>query len=90
LAATRENAIGETFNLGFGKTTRIIDLAKMILNILNLSDKTVVTTTNVSWQGDIDTIWFDINKAQKELQWHPRVRLEDNIKEIIRERKTLQ
>ncbi len=61
----------------------------MILKILNLSDKTVVTTTNVSWQGDIDTIWFDISKAQKELQWHPRVKLEDNLREIIRERKML-
>ncbi len=90
LAATRENAIGGTFNLGVGKTTKIIDLAKMILNILGLSGKTVVTTTNVSWQGDIDTIWFDITKAQKELQWTPRVRLEDNLREIIRERKKLK
>jgi nucleoside-diphosphate-sugar epimerase len=62
----------------------------MILKILNLSGKTAVTTTNVSWQGDIDTIWFDISKAQKELQWQPRVRLEDNLREIIRERKMLQ
>lgn len=89
LAATRENALGKTFNVGFGKTTKIIELAKMILEILNLSGKTLVTTTNVSWQGDIDTIWFDINKAQKELQWQPQVRLEDSIKEIIRERKPL-
>ncbi len=89
LAATRENALGKTFNIGFGKTTKIIDLAKMILDILNLSGKTVVTTTNVSWKGDIDTIWFDISKAQKELQWQPQVRLEDSIKEIIRERKPL-
>jgi UDP-glucose 4-epimerase len=89
LAAVRENALGQTFNVGFGKTTKIIDLAKMILKILNLSDKTVVTTTNVSWQGDIDTIWFDISKAQKELQWHPRISLEDNLREIIRERKML-
>jgi UDP-glucose 4-epimerase len=89
LAATRENALGKTFNVGFGKTTKIIDLAKMILEILNLTAKTVVTTTNVSWQGDIDTIWFDISKAQKELQWQPQVRLEDSIKEIIRERKPL-
>jgi UDP-glucose 4-epimerase len=89
LAATKENALGKTFNLGFGKTTKIIDLAKMILEILGLAGKTVVTTTNVSWQGDIDTIWFDISKAQKELQWQPQVRLEDSIKEIIRERKPL-
>jgi UDP-glucose 4-epimerase len=89
LATVREDAICQTFNIGFGKTTKIIDLAKMILKILNLSDKTVITTTNVSWQGDIDTIWFDINKAQKELKWRPRVRLEDNLREIIRERKML-
>jgi UDP-glucose 4-epimerase len=90
VAATKESAIGETFNLGVGKTTKIIDLAKMILGILDLSNKTVMTTTNVSWQGDIDTIWFDIGKAQKELQWYPRVRLEDNLREIIRERKKLR
>ncbi len=89
LAATRENALGKTFNIGFGETTKIIDLAKMILEILNLSDKTAVTTTNVSWQGDIDTIWFDISKARKELQWQPQVRLEDSIRDIIRERKAL-
>ena len=89
LAATRRDALGKTFNIGFGKTTKIIDLAKMILDILKLSGKTVVTTTNVSWQGDIDTIWFDINKAQKELHWQPQVLLEDSIKEIIRERKPL-
>jgi UDP-glucose 4-epimerase len=90
LAAIRENAIGQTYNVGFGKTTKIIDLAKMILEILNLSGKTAVATTNVSWQGDIDTIWFDTSKAQRELRWHPQVRLEDNLREIIRERKTLR
>jgi UDP-glucose 4-epimerase len=82
-----ESANGKTYNIGFGKTTSIIDLAKMMLKILNLQDKTVITTTNVSWQGDINTIWFDIAKAKKELKWNPKVRLEDNIKEIIAERK---
>jgi UDP-glucose 4-epimerase len=89
LSAARENAVGQTFNIGFGKTTKIIDLAKIILEILNLSDKTVMTTTNVSWKGDIDTIWFDTSKAQKELKWHPRVSLEDNLREMIIERKMI-
>ena len=90
IAATSENALGKTFNLGFGKTTKIIDLAKMILKILSLSDKTVITTTNVPWQGDIKTIWFDISKAKKELKWTPKVSLEDSLKEMILERKMLQ
>ena len=60
-----ESANGQTYNVGLGKTTKIIDLAKLMLQILNLQDKTVVTTTGVSWQGDIVTIWFNNPKSQK-------------------------
>jgi UDP-glucose 4-epimerase len=89
LAATSEVAVGETFNIGFGKTTKIVDLAKIILKILGLSDKTVITTTNVPWQGDINTIWFDISKVKKTLKWHPKISLEENLKKLILERKML-
>jgi UDP-glucose 4-epimerase len=82
-----ESTNGETYNLGIGKTTRIIDLAKLMLQILNLQNKTVITTTGVSWQGDIDTIWFDISKAKKALNWNPKVTLEDSIREVIADRK---
>jgi len=78
-----ESANGKIYNVGLGKTTKIIDLAKMMLEILNLQDKTVVTTTGVSWQGDINTIWFNNQKARKELNWNPKVTLEDSIKEVI-------
>jgi UDP-glucose 4-epimerase len=88
-AASQESAIGQTYNLGFGKTTKIIDLAQMILQILNLSGKTVVTTTGVSWQGDIDTIWFDISKTKKELNWTPKITLEDHLRKLVAERKNL-
>jgi UDP-glucose 4-epimerase len=88
-AITNEKTIGQTYNLGFGKTTKIIDLATMMLDILKLSGKTAVTTTNVSWQGDINTIWFDISKAKRELKWTPKIRLEDHIKTLIAERNLL-
>ena len=39
-AVTKESTVGQTYNLGFGETTKIMDLAKMILKILNLLDKT--------------------------------------------------
>jgi UDP-glucose 4-epimerase len=81
------SANGEVYNLGVGKTTSIIDLAKMMLKIFNLQDKTVITTTNVSWQGDVTKIWFDNSKAKKELNWNPKITLEDSIKQIIAERK---
>ena len=84
---SEESTNGKTYNIGYGTTTKIIDLAKLMLKILNMQNKTSVTTTGVSWQGDIDTIWFDNSKAKKELNWNPKVSLEDSIKEIIAERK---
>jgi len=81
------NTYGQTYNLGFGKTTKISDLAHMILKILDLTEETKVTTTDVSWQGDINTIWFNITKAKKQLNWTPKVRLKDHLKELIAERK---
>jgi UDP-glucose 4-epimerase len=89
LSATNDAAVGETFNIGFGKTTTKIDLAKTILKILGLTEKTVLKPTNVPWHGDIKTIWFDITKIEKELNWHPKISLEDTLKELILERKML-
>jgi len=85
--ASEDRVNGQVFNLGIGKTTSIIELAKLILTILNLQDKTVVTTTGASWQGDVTKIWFDNSKARKELHWTPKVTLEDSIKEVIAARK---
>ena len=82
-----ESSNGETYNIGIGKTTKIIDLAKLMLQILNLQSKTKITTTGVSWQGDINTIWFDNTKAKKALHWNPKISLEDSIKEVIADRK---
>jgi UDP-glucose 4-epimerase len=87
--AAEDKAVGKTFNLGFGQTTKIIDLAKMMLQILNFQNKTFVSTTGQSWQGDIDTIWFDISKAKTELGWTPKIRLEDHLRMLIAERKMI-
>ena len=84
-----EKAIGKTYNLGFGETTKIIDLAKMMLKILNLTNKTYVSTTGQSWQGDIVTIWFDITRAKTELGWTPKIRIEDHLRTLIVERKMI-
>ena len=87
IVGSKEKSNGETYNLGVGKTVSILELAELILTILNLKNRTVVTTTNVSWQGDINTIWFDISKVKKELGWYPKISLEESIKEVIADRK---
>lgn len=82
LAASAKEAIGQTFNVGFGKTMKVVDLAKMLLKMLKL-DETVITTTNKSWKGDIPIIWLDISNAQKILKWTPKINLEDGLKSLI-------
>ncbi len=84
---SEDSANGQVYNLGYGTTITIIDLAKMMLKILGLEKKTFVTTTGVSWQGDVTEIWFDNSKARKELNWNPTVSLEESIKEVIADRK---
>lgn len=84
-----DKAIGKTYNLGYGETIRIIDLAKLIIRLLDLPEKTNITTTGVSWQGDVNTIWFDVSKAKKELNWIPKISLEDSLQEMIRERRSM-
>ena len=87
--ASGDNALGKTYNLGLGETIKIIDLAKMMLQILNLTNKTYITTTGQSWQGDINTIWFDNTKAKTELGWTPKIHLEDHLRTLIAERKMI-
>jgi UDP-glucose 4-epimerase len=89
LCGQKKSTVGKTYNLGYGETTKIMDLAKMILKILNLVDKTEITTTNVSWQGDVTTIWFDITKANKELNWSPKITLENTLREMAKARKLI-
>jgi len=84
---SQDFANGQVYNLGYGTTVTIIDLAKLMLKILNLEKKTSVTTTGVSWQGDVTKIWFDNSKAKKELNWNPKITLEESIKEVIADRK---
>jgi UDP-glucose 4-epimerase len=87
LLGEKEGITGEVYNLGLGKTVSILELADMILGILKLKERTAVSTTGVSWQGDVTKIWFDITKAKKELGWTPKVTLEDSIREVIADRK---
>jgi len=87
LLGEKEDINGEVYNLGLGKTTSVLELADLILSILRLQNRTKITTTGVSWQGDVGKIWFDTTKAQKELGWTPKVSLEESIKEVIADRK---
>lgn len=82
LAAVKNSAIGETFNVGLGSSIRIIDLAKIILDMLDLNS-TKIITTNEPWKGDVTTICLDIEKTKKKLDWTPQKDLKEGLKELL-------
>ena len=73
-AAEHSGKLNTSFNIGFGSTMSVIDLAKMI------SDKIEFIAKR---DGEADITFADISKAKKILNWEPGFSLKDYIKTAI-------
>ncbi|MFQ5718257.1 MAG: NAD-dependent epimerase/dehydratase family protein [Acidobacteriota bacterium] len=69
------------FNLGSGQPVRIADLARMIVQVMDLADVEVVFT-GASWPGDIKE-WYADPARLRELGWEPEVSLGDGLAETV-------
>lgn len=77
LAATRERALGEVFNVGTGTETRVNELAAALIRIIG-SGKIPVHMD----RRDVDNIRrrvVNIEKARRALRWSPEVTLEQGL-----------
>lgn len=78
LAAERKEGIGQAFNLGSGKETRIIELSNLI-NEISGSNKGVEFKPKRNWDH-ISRRFADIGKAKKRLGYEPKVNLKEGLK----------
>ncbi len=69
----------KTFNIGSGKATSIVDLANMILQI---SNKDLDITFQPAIKGEIKESYCTIEKAEKELDFSPKISLHDGLKDM--------
>jgi nucleoside-diphosphate-sugar epimerase len=67
---------GEIFQIGTGKETRIIDLAK---KIKSLSGKNLKIEFKPPRKGEIRRNYSNITKAQKILDYEPKVSLDEGL-----------
>lgn len=74
LAAIHPEKINTCFNIGYGSTLSILELAKMISNKYEFIAKR---------EGEADITFADTTKAKKILGWTPEFKLEDYIKSEI-------
>lgn len=81
----KERAIGDVFNIGTGKSTDIIELAKKIFKLLNIPVK---IKFQEEYSTDIKNEVVDWNKAKDILGWSYKVDLIDGLNRTVKHYKT--
>jgi len=79
ISALEKKAVG-VYNIGTGKGTSLLDLAKIIVKILKSKSKILKLDNK---KEDKSYLVVDISKAQKILGFHPKFLLEDGIKDFL-------
>jgi len=80
LCMENENTANQTFNLGTGKMTNLMDLKNMIGDIMGVGEPTFDHYDPIA--GEALNIRGDISKA-KSMGWEPKKDIRDTIKETI-------
>lgn len=73
-----EEAVGEAINLGSGKETRVIDMAKMVNELINNSEG-VKFTSRRDWDAKT-CLLSSIDKAESLLNYKPQVTFQKGLK----------
>jgi len=82
LAATREEAVGGTFNIG-GEPVRFVEVAETVVQIAGRG-----VVNHIPWPAEYKAVetgdWdFDETKAKEVLGWEPQISLEEGIRRTI-------
>lgn len=80
LACKAEKVAGEVFNIGCGKRTVVNELARIIGKLMDQNVKPIYADPR---PGDVKHSLADITKAQRLLNYRPKVDIEEGLKRII-------
>ena len=81
-ALSKRRAIGKTFNVCTGDPTTINQIAETIRQIM---DKMTLKPVHVEPRsGDVMHSYGDITEANRNLEYKPRIRLENGLKELVK------
>jgi len=78
--AKNDQAIGKTYNIGSNMEISIGDLAKKVCDVANPNCKVIQEKKRMRPNNsEVERLWADNSKALKELEWKPRVSLEEGL-----------
>ena len=76
------NTTNGFFNIGTGIPTTILELAKLMIKISNTDLQPVFEKSRI---GDVKLSQADMSNTEKHLKWKAGIKLEDGLKELIKE-----
>jgi len=79
------SVVNETFNIGSGTPTKIKDLANLVMEVAKLNCEPIYRKPRV---GDIKHSYADISKAEKLIDFKPKVNLNEGLKELVKAKLT--
>lgn len=83
LVAGKGGLAGEAYNVGSGEAYTVKELARILLRILGLDDKTkIICKGGISWPGDVQKTRADISKLRA-LEFVPKFGLELGLKLFV-------
>lgn len=82
-AGLTEKAYGDIFNVGSGKPTNFVELAKIIIKIAKSGGFKFTDFTKERKEIEPGDYYADINKIKKIVGWIPKVELEAGIRKTI-------
>lgn len=77
------NSINGIYNLGSGKSTKVIDIIKMVEIEIYGNENHFSKNLNLNIPIEHD-FWADISKSQNVLNWRPIFSLQEGIKKYIK------
>lgn len=80
LAMTQAAANGRTFNVGTGRPLTLLEIATAVAQILDGPPPQITGQYRV---GDIRHCFADVTKSQEILGYHPQIKFEDGLRDLI-------
>jgi UDP-glucose 4-epimerase len=80
ILTSESDSIGEVFNIGGGSKISVTELIKKIEKIIERKAKVKYIEKQ---KGDVRDTLADVSKANKELEWMPKVEIEEGLKRFV-------
>jgi len=80
IKALNANETNLTLNIGSGVGTKILELAKLIRDMVGGHGEIIIKEAR---KGEVERFVSDIKKAREVLRWEPKTALKDGIKELL-------